>query len=114
MMWPPARPFSPMSASVSEVKRTSRLRLDRYPNGHRGRISGQDGRQIVSRAKVAPHSLLREVGKRAKLRERLASARVVEHQTRHFDRVFIERGFHLAFLGVTHHHRNRQPGKADA
>ena len=47
----------------------------RYPNGDRGRILRQDGRQIVSSAKVAPHSLLREVGKRAKLWSRLASGR---------------------------------------
>src|SRR3984893_7501162 len=86
----------------------------RYPNGRRGRISGQDRRQIVSRAKVAPHSLLREVGKRAKLRERLGTARIVEHQTRHFDGVFIESGFHLAVLDVAHRQRNRQPGKTDS
>jgi hypothetical protein len=48
----------------------------RYPNGRRGCISGQDGRQMVSRAEVAPHSLLREVSKRAKLRGRACGHRM--------------------------------------
>ena len=89
--------------TLAALKTLRREVADPKIKEHRGRISRQDGRQIVSRAKVAPHSLLREVGKRAKLWERLASARIVEHQTRNIDGVFIESGFHLAFLDVAHH-----------